>query len=401
MHKKLLLITSLSLLFISAFVFAAPGIPNRFHGYVNFLNGPAPNGLLVEAKIDGTTVANITTVFPNNGKPAFLFDVTDPDNNRAGKNVTFYVQGNYVGSATFINGESTELNFTINGYVNEIPPADKIENKNVTVAPASPAVVRLGNDMNITLSSTSADIISIKKVEKLSNSFYTGQYTIPSGKNVLNGYEINIVGNVNITVVMKYSDAGIDETTVKPYKYDGTSWVELPILYRDAASNTITFAIPSAQTPYAIFASPIQAPVAENKGGGEGLSSSSSCTPNWSCSKWSPCINNLQTRTCNDLNKCGTTNNRPVLSQNCTQTQEQHKTENTPTTPSKSIGSNKTTNNQEDKTAKTPIGPTGLFLGINTQTWLGIIIGIIIIGLIVYILRKKKQTKKSNHKRKK
>lgn len=41
------------------------------------------------------------------------------------------------------------------------------------------------------------------------------------------------------------------------------------------------------------------------------------CTESWSCSDWSNCTNNQQTRTCTDANNCGTTNNKPTTSQSC------------------------------------------------------------------------------------
>ena len=41
------------------------------------------------------------------------------------------------------------------------------------------------------------------------------------------------------------------------------------------------------------------------------------CTQNWDCSSWSDCNNGQQTRTCSDLNNCGTTNNRPSISRGC------------------------------------------------------------------------------------
>lgn len=47
-------------------------------------------------------------------------------------------------------------------------------------------------------------------------------------------------------------------------------------------------------------------------------SSFTSCLENWSCSAWSSCINGSQSRTCTDSNSCGTTINRPSLSQSCT-----------------------------------------------------------------------------------
>lgn len=44
------------------------------------------------------------------------------------------------------------------------------------------------------------------------------------------------------------------------------------------------------------------------------------CIESWSCSTWSTCTNNTQTRTCTDANSCGTTVNRPALSQSCDST---------------------------------------------------------------------------------
>jgi hypothetical protein len=44
------------------------------------------------------------------------------------------------------------------------------------------------------------------------------------------------------------------------------------------------------------------------------------CTENWSCGNWSSCAGGTQVRTCTDANSCGTTTNRPPLSQSCTET---------------------------------------------------------------------------------
>jgi len=43
----------------------------------------------------------------------------------------------------------------------------------------------------------------------------------------------------------------------------------------------------------------------------------SSCTESWTCDEWSICTNNSQTRTCTDANSCGSTDDRPVLTQSC------------------------------------------------------------------------------------
>ena len=47
-------------------------------------------------------------------------------------------------------------------------------------------------------------------------------------------------------------------------------------------------------------------------------SSPPACTPNWQCSDWSSCSQGTQTRTCTDLNSCGTTQGKPPESQSCT-----------------------------------------------------------------------------------
>jgi hypothetical protein len=42
------------------------------------------------------------------------------------------------------------------------------------------------------------------------------------------------------------------------------------------------------------------------------------CTPNWSCTNWGTCTGGIQTRTCTDLNNCGTSTGKPAESQSCT-----------------------------------------------------------------------------------
>ncbi len=51
-------------------------------------------------------------------------------------------------------------------------------------------------------------------------------------------------------------------------------------------------------------------------GGGSG-STSYVCYENWQCSDWSACANEKQTRTCEDLEKCGTTITKPTEFQAC------------------------------------------------------------------------------------
>ncbi|MFA4846072.1 MAG: hypothetical protein WC654_05945 [Patescibacteria group bacterium] len=44
------------------------------------------------------------------------------------------------------------------------------------------------------------------------------------------------------------------------------------------------------------------------------------CKENWQCGEWGACLNGGQTRTCSDVNKCGTTANEPAVTQGCSAT---------------------------------------------------------------------------------
>ena len=81
------------LLLLLPTVFAIPGVPHQFYGYVNFTNAPAPDGIVVEARMDGKTVASTITLNGRYGYKPRLFFVTDPNNTRAGKTINFYING--------------------------------------------------------------------------------------------------------------------------------------------------------------------------------------------------------------------------------------------------------------------------------------------------------------------
>ncbi|GAF81953.1 unnamed protein product, partial [marine sediment metagenome] len=43
----------------------------------------------------------------------------------------------------------------------------------------------------------------------------------------------------------------------------------------------------------------------------------STCSPNWECTGWSECVNETQSRTCEDTIGCGIEDGKPVVSQSC------------------------------------------------------------------------------------
>jgi len=97
------------------------------------------------------------------------------------------------------------------------------------------------------------------------------------------------------------------------------------------------------------------------------------CQERWICTDWSECVDGKQTRTCEDVNKCGTDNDIPLMVQPCS-SKEIEKIETPETTES--------------------IGPTGFFLGLSTGEWLtGIIIGIVVAIVLIFLLTRKKKRK--------
>lgn len=90
------------------------------------------------------------------------------------------------------------------------------------------------------------------------------------------------------------------------------------------------------------------------------------CQEKWVCSAWSACQNGVQTRTCNDENKCGTNNKEPFSSQPCS---------------------------AEERKQSGPSSlllPTGFFLGLSITDWIiGAVVGVIAAVAIIFILTRR------------
>ncbi len=56
------------------------------------------------------------------------------------------------------------------------------------------------------------------------------------------------------------------------------------------------------------------------------------CVENWRCGEYRPCVNTIQKRVCEDVNNCGTINDRPQLEKNCYVARKE-----APTTPTEEV----------------------------------------------------------------
>ncbi len=94
--------------------------PHQFFGSVLTNGQPAPDGVLVVARIDGVDVAATTTKDGYYGFAPNIFYIPDNAEGRAGKTITFFVKdlnNNYIesASAVFSNGLSTRLDLSVSG----------------------------------------------------------------------------------------------------------------------------------------------------------------------------------------------------------------------------------------------------------------------------------------------
>ncbi len=209
-NKTVAIITMfLSAFLLSSSVLAVPGIPHRFYGSVTYNGAPAPDGMTVSAKINNVEVASTTT---SGGRYGYdpVFYVDNPNNDRSGKTISFFVNGIDTGqTAIFQSGASTKLD----------------------------------------LSATGPSVTTTTTQQQGGGG--------PSG----GGGPGGDISGIDIS--------GIVTTTTTT-----------------TTTSTTTTTLPS-------------------------------CTEKWTCTDWSSCSNNLQTRTCTDENNCGTDLYKPFESQPC------------------------------------------------------------------------------------
>lgn len=203
---------------LSNIAFAIPGVPNAFYGYA-FVNGqPAENGTQIIAKINGVQAASTTTMGGKYGyDPAFY--VEDPNQDRTGKAVTFFINGVDAGQTYyFCNACVTPVNLS------------------ATISPPPPPS--------------------------------GGGGTAPSG-----------------------GGGGAVVTQVTPPKNN------TPVVPNNAPAPPVGPTTGTTDQPQ-------------------------NCNERWLCEDWSNCADGSQTRVCEEVNKCGTEDNKPLISQPCTSAQQ-------------------------------------------------------------------------------
>lgn len=112
--KNVLPFAVISAIMLGSAAFAAPGVPHQFFGSVAINGAPAPDGTTVSAKIGGTVVSSTETTGGKYGYSPDIFYVDDPNQNRIGSTIRFFVNDVDTGAtAYYSNGKSTQLDLSV------------------------------------------------------------------------------------------------------------------------------------------------------------------------------------------------------------------------------------------------------------------------------------------------
>jgi len=351
MDRKTIFTTYLVAVLVCPLASAAPGIPHQFYGSVYINNTPAPDYTVIKAIIDGDEYSTITKNGLYGQKPAPIFYIPDPDGNREGKTIQFYIGGRSAGNYTFKNAGYTELNFSITTYCGD---TYCLGDETCSSCPEDcgtctnpPQVIIYSPEENAVYNTTNIPLIvaSDQEIEIWWYSLNSGgavvftpntTIIVEEGENQIFVFAKNYQGMVgsdvvlNFTVELPQPECG-NNIREEGEECDGTDFGGLTCSsYGYDSGNLLCLdnCVISTERCYNSAASSGQTgggTGSSGMSGGSGFAPAgsgriSTCTPNWTCSEWSECIGNLQTRKCTDANNCGTGEGKPEETRPCPST---------------------------------------------------------------------------------
>lgn len=252
--------------------------PHQYYGSVTINNAPAQDGLLVTAKIDNSDVEAETTEDGQYGyNPTFV--VTDPNGNREGETVRFFVQNFDTGeTATFSNqgiSSKTRVDLDLSG---DLFCGDNL----------------CGSSESCTSCSSDCGTCPPASVPASGSTSSGGDSGGGSGGGGGGG--------------------GGGFTYVCNQDWECTAWSSCA---NDIQTRQCEFVKVSQHAQTSPCATQDNPPTTSQKCQIE------SCIPDWICSDWLPCISASQKRVCVDANRCSPETNRPEEERQCELTQSE------------------------------------------------------------------------------
>ncbi len=249
-----------------------PKLPHSFYGTAEVKGDPVPNRTTIVAKVDGEEKGSITTDNGSYGGPGGLDKKLRVQNvQEPNATIKFYINNIPANeNATFKSGEISNLNLTWNipGQIPGQPGRGFLCRQGTTITVEKDTIT-----VNLTCSRAVNAIVN--NVSQIGNQIIRNNPNPNGLQSASQPHEVKVRGPVTTTVTMSYDDSGINENTVSPFKFTEGSWNPLrgnPVVERDTQNNKVTFRIPRARTPYALFAeeSTSDSETSPSTGGGGG-----------------------------------------------------------------------------------------------------------------------------------
>ena len=323
--RKISIFMVLALLAMPGMALAAPGIPHLFWGDVTYNGQLVPGGLTVTAKIEGVEIISTTTT----QEGTYSLIVTDPDQNRTGATVNFFVEYIDTGeSGIFCNG-CTEPKIDLTLETDVIYPIITItfpENRTSLGVGTKETLINISTDENAVCrygTEPDFDYETATYFTNTDNLEHTFTYAGLSDGQIYNLYYKCKDTNDNINAESIYHTFSI--STQQLYCGDGicnngetcsscpTDCVKCPSGGGGGSFIPLTTNDEENET--------------EDSTTNQDEPEEEGCVETWVCSSWSDCEESIQTRECFDKNDCGTEVNMPFESQPCSLVEEQIKKE--------------------------------------------------------------------------
>ena len=353
-----------------------PGIPHQFYGKIYINNKLAPNNTVLTASIDRNNYSAITVNGLYGQTPAPIFYIPDPEGNRNGKTIQFFVNGKPAGSHTFENAGYTELNFSLDtfcgdGYClgdencsNCPDDCGDCPTEPLKITIHSPENNKTYHNPNIPLqvSANQQVIVWMYSLNSGDYLIFTPNITIVASEGVNNltviGVTMHDSDSKTVTFSFELPPCG---NGIKEWgeECDGNDFGNLTCQSYGYNSGTLkcsekcTIITSGCYNSGGSSKSGSGSSGGGNSGGGGGGFSVGStpkndshktnesenilnvsdeggetvCQENWNCTEWSECKGGVQSRKCIDLNNCGTTLHKPLTVRKCETKEENEKTE--------------------------------------------------------------------------
>ena len=317
MHYKKFLIV---FLLMAALAYAIPPLPEKFSGSVTLDNAQAPINTEIRIYVNNAYKESYSL------EEAGVYSLYVKDGD-IGNKVEFKISNQTAGTSTRKGGAKTDLNLAVyadrdNDGVNDTD--DKLIGKGSDIDSNynSPLIAFIDQSDNLSLALSGIHAVEIKSNNETVLSF-NYDFNAP-----LNFYNLKLKKERNDVGSLIISGISLPEGQTKSVKIDKLNSSSKNVCIKDieldsAASisskcngtnETIVYCDGIAHSGFTCTDSGSKYTITGLKHSGL---LEYTCAEQWSCSDWSSCSNNEQSRSCTDNNACGTQIGKPALSQSC------------------------------------------------------------------------------------